>query len=171
MEIEEKIQEKHFKCYNEALGMAVSKSYILNNKKCSKLGYIEKLSFLSLCLFVLAIILIMTSNIYMDYLARFLCLIIGIFIVMIATRILMYFTRNKKSYKTIINEEGITDESLYGIKMLFTWDKIKAVVINKHSIVILMDVPIFLYFSSVLEDKIVKSLKKYNKTDLIIKRY
>lgn len=149
--------------------MAISKNWILKKKKCNNLGYIEKLILLALVLFVFAVGLIMTGNIYMDFLARFFCFVIGILIVTIVLRIIMYFTRSRKVFKTIIDEEGITDQSFYGIKMLFSWDKVKAIVINKHSIVVLMDVPMFLYFSLSLEEKITKALNKYDKTSLIIK--
>lgn len=167
MEIKEEVKKKSFRTYNESLGVALSKKNVIKSKKIPFLGYVEKLFFLFVLCFCISIfILIIDDN--LEIIAEIFCFIASILIVLIISRVALFFLRPRKIFKTIINEEGITDESFYNLKILITWDKVKAVVIKKHSISILTDTPIYLYFDSTLKDKIINCLKKYHKEDLII---
>lgn len=69
----------------------------------------------------------------------------------------------------MIDENGITDESYYGIKMILKWEKITGVVIGKHTITILTDTPVYFYFDIAKKEDVIKAIDKYGNKDLIIK--
>ena len=82
----------------------------------------------------------------------------------------MYFCRkNSPVLEAIIDEEGISNFSYYNIKMVFNWDKIKAVVVKKNSVTVLTDTPLYLYFDKKKENRIIKEIKKYKPEITIIK--
>ena len=68
----------------------------------------------------------------------------------------------------LIDKNGITDESYYGIKMIFNWSKIKGVVIGKRAITILTDTHIYFYFDISKKSEVIKAIEKYGNSDLII---
>ena len=76
----------------------------------------------------------------------------------------MYICRKKSPIlDVIIDKEGITNFSFYNIKMVFNWDKIKAIVVKKNSVTILTDTPIYLYFDKELP-KTLQTLQSQKKT-------
>jgi len=83
---------------------------------------------------------------------------------------MVYEQKYKSNFMTsiTIDERGILDESFYGIKMLFKWNKIVAVIVGKHSIVILTDTPIYFFFSKRDSKKIIKIIERYHKKIMII---
>lgn len=161
----------YFKTYNEARGVAQSKKKILKTKssKCSNYltSYIISIIFIillitlisltkSLCLFNLGCVLL-SLEVIKDIFA-------------ITFDLVMYSRRKKMNLKSIItlDEEGLTDASFQGIKMIFNWNKIKGVVIKKYSITILTDTSCYFYFDISNKNNIIKALEKYASKDIII---
>jgi hypothetical protein len=81
-----------------------------------------------------------------------------------------YFARRKVNFKNeiVIEEEGISDSSYFGIKMTLSWDKIEAVVVRTHTIVILTNTPVYFYFDKNKKKDIINNIKKYKEDILII---
>lgn len=166
MKIKEEIKQKSFRCYDEALGVAISKKYILKRKRKNILTYTEQFFLLFLLFFFLSIVFL-----YVDLpkiTAEALCLLASLCICMIFVRSVMFFLRGRKIFTTLIHEEGITDESFYELKILIPWDKVLAVVVKKHSVTILTSTPILLYFDNSMQERIIKAVQKYKKDILII---
>lgn len=82
-----------------------------------------------------------------------------------------YFYRKKHNFKSsiIVTEKGIIDNSFYGIEMTFYWEKVKAIVIKKHSVIILTDTPVYFYFEKSKEKELVDAITNYKKDIVIIK--
>ena len=62
--------------------------------------------------------------------------------------------------KTIIDDNGITNDSFQNIKMIFSWDKIKMMIVKKYSITILTDTSCYFFFDISKKDEIEKALFK-----------
>lgn len=168
MEIKEEIKEKNFRCYDEAMGVAINKKSVLKKRKANTLSYSGTFAFLSISYFLLSIFLSHFNGYFCEVGSQLLTFAAILFLCMIIIRVIHYFKRKKCEVVTIINKDGITDTSFYGMKLLINWEKIEAVVIKKHSITILTNTPIILYFDKSLEEKIIKCVKKYKKDIVII---
>lgn len=83
----------------------------------------------------------------------------------------IYNIRKKQQFSNmiLIDKDGITDESYYGIKMMFKWEKITGIVIGKHTVTVLTDTPVYFYFEISKKDDIIKAVEEYGNKNLIIK--
>lgn len=161
----------YFKTYNEARGVVLSKKKILKSQSSKCLNYLTRNIIIILLIIALIALLSLTTNIYLINLIYLLILLEVITIVFAITNcIILYLYRKKKNFKSIItlNKEGLTDTSFQGIKMIFSWDKIKGIVIKKYSITILTDTSCFFYFDITSKKEIIAALEKYGNKDLII---
>ena len=81
-----------------------------------------------------------------------------------------YNFKKKNNFENtiILDEEGLTDKSFYGIKITITWDKIKAFVIKKHTITVITDTSLYFFFDIKEKDQVLKAIDKYSKNTLII---
>lgn len=154
--------KNYFKTYNEARGVALSKKKIIKRRSPKCFNYFTKLLLFLFCLtfLILFISFIQTANLqYFEYILIFLEVIAIAFA--ITNNIALYSYRKKKDFKStiLLNEEGLTDTSFQGIKMIFSWNKIKAVVIKKYSITILTDTSCYFYFDITSKEDIVATLK------------
>lgn len=171
MKIESNVGNNYFKIYSESHGVAINKNKILKAKKSKCLNYFQMILIIFLSILILSILLILLNNCYTLSLS---ILFITFNIVFISLSLLQiistYFYRKSKKFNNsiIIDKEGITDNSFQGIKMVFSWDKIKGVVIKKYSITILTDTRCYFYFDISNKDDIIKSVNKYGSKDLII---
>ena len=146
MEIKSNLKEGLFKCFNEARGVQINKSKILKNKKINKLNYYETI--LIILIFVLIISIILLLNNFLKASLILFSLVLIVVIINILNYIMMYKYRRKNNFSNtiIINEDGITDTSFMGIKMIFNWDKILGIVKTSKTIVILTDTYVYFYF-------------------------
>ncbi len=154
-----------FKCFNEARRIAKNKKRIIKTEKLSlKTYWVSKLIILGSYLF-LALLLIFNGCIMGANIIIFLIIIywLGSFF-----RVIISFKMRKKALVLVFNKEGITDESYLGIKMVFKWEKIQAVVFGTYSITILTDTPYYLFLGIKAKNKVVDALNKYNKEVLVI---
>lgn len=173
MLLETEIKNNFVGCYDEARGVALSKAGVLKNKKSKCLSYMERKIFEFIIMFVTGYLL---SFLVSSWWA--ICLVVlAIFLVafMHLGKALMniykaYKYRKEHDFKSsiIIDKNGITDESYYGIKMTFSLDKILAVVVGKYTVTVLTDTPVYFYFPVTLKDEVIKTIKKYNKNLNII---
>lgn len=164
--------ENYFKTYNEAKGVVLSKKKILKSKSPKCLNYLTRNIIVILLIIVLAVLIPFTTNICLISLIYILILLEVITISLAITNyVTLYLYRKKRNFKSIItlNKEGLTDTSFQGIKMIFSWDKIKGIVIKKYSITILTDTSCFFYLDIRNKKDIEKALDKYASKDLIIK--
>lgn len=168
MEIKEETKKKTFRCYDEAMGVAINKKSVLKKKKPNVLSYSGTFAFLSISYLLLSIFLSHFKGYFCEMGSQLLNFAAILFLCMIIIRVILYFSRKKCEVITTIDKEGITDTSFYGMKLLINWEKIEAIVIKKYSITILTNTPILLYFDKSLEEKIIKGIKKYKKDILII---
>ncbi len=164
-------KKNYFKCFDEARGVAMNKNYILRTKKLNSFSYTDYMYFIFCILLFVSIIIICIKNPDTKILGiLFIVLDIIFLILTIISTYYMYFCRKKSpSLEVIIDKEGITNFSYYNIKMVFSWDKIKAVVVKKNSITVLTDTPLYLYFDKSKESKVLKEIKKYKPEVTIIK--
>ena len=164
--------ENYFKTYNEAKGVVLSKKKILKSKSPKCLNYLTRNIIVILLIIVLAVLIPFTTNICLISLIYILILLEVITISLAITNyVTLYLYRKKRNFKSIItlHKEGLTDTSFQGIKMIFSWDKIKGIVIKKYSITILTDTSCFFYLDIRNKKDIEKALDKYASKDLIIK--
>lgn len=164
--------ENYFKTYNEAKGVVLSKKKILKSKSPKCLNYLTRNIIVILLIIVLAVLIPFTTNICLISLIYILILLEVITISLAITNyVTLYLYRKKRNFKSIItlNKEGLTDTSFQGIKMIFSWDKIKGIVIKKYSITILTDTTCFFYLDIRNKKEIEKALDKYASKALIIK--
>lgn len=164
--------ENYFKTYNEAKGVVLSKKKILKSKSPKYLNYLTRNIIVILLIIVLAVLIPFTTNICLISLIYILILLEVITISLAITNyVTLYLYRKKRNFKSIItlNKEGLTDTSFQGIKMIFSWDKIKGIVIKKYSITILTDTSCFFYLDIRNKKEIEKALDKYASKALIIK--
>ena len=84
--------------------------------------------------------------------------------------ITLYKFRKEQGFDNTVtfSKEGMIDESFYGIKMTFKWEKVLAVVIKKYTITILTDTPAYFYFNITEKNNILKALEKYQVKDKVI---
>ena len=173
MKIDTNISKSFFSCFDEARGVALNKRKILKNKKSKTFSFMQGKLITFIILLILSILLYLFSC--FDY-----CLIMFSYITYIVayvyiihaliSLICIYSFRKKRQFKNtiVINKEGIIDESFYGIKMIFSFDKIKGIVIGKRSITILTDTPVYFYFAISKKDEVINAIEKYGDKDKII---
>ena len=173
MKIESDVSKNYFLRFNEARGIALHQKKVLKEKKSKVLSYIpSKLLVFILCLVIgILVIYLCQFNFYLCTVG-FWIILFAIFYLFaaLATLISSYYFRKNRKFNNInlIDKEGIYDESFYGIRMLFKWDKIKGVVVGKYSVVILTDTPVYFYFDISKKEEILKCVRKYGNKNLII---
>lgn len=172
MKISTNMKKNYFDCYNEAKGFAVNKKYIIKRRKKNLFSYIERTLLIYLFLFVINICINAFINPWKGYIPIF---IISLFEIIYLIYIIVNYVRTsnykgKQKYINTINidENGITDESYYGIQMLFKWNKIKAIVVGTYTVTILTDTPVYFYFSKEKKESIISAIKKYDNENKII---
>lgn len=173
MKIETDIKDNFFAHFDEARGIAIHKSKIIKKRKVKCLSYMQGQVLTVIFLLVAAILLSMLCC-KINYIFIPVCiLLLSAFlylIYIILTIVGIYIFRIKQNFKNTItlNKEGITDKSFYGIKILFDWSKITAVVVGKYTVTILTDTPVYFYFDISKKDKILNAIKKYDDIKKVI---
>ena len=167
------IYNNFFNCFNEARGIAMHKDSIISSKTNNCLSYIETklLSFIIMIVFSLVLYVFSYFNCHYIMLSRLLYLFACLYFIATLITILKFYNRYKYQRfesSVIMDRHGITDESYYGIKMIFSWDKITGVVIGKYTITFLTNTPCYFYFSISEKERIMKILSKYKQKQKII---
>ena len=170
MEIKSNMKTTYLRNYNEAKGIAVNKKRVLKEKTNKVPTYLTSvLITASLLLFCsILFIIIDSSNIFKILFPVLLIL----YITYALTRTIASIYLKKDQIDLIntikIDEDGITDQSFYRIKVTVSWDKIPAVVIKKHTITFITDTQLFFFFDIKNKEEILKLVKKYSeKTEII----
>lgn len=173
LKIDTSISKNYFVIFDEARGVAIHKKSVLKNRKSKTLSYTQGKIIVFVLLFLSSLLFAFFCkfNCYMVwlYFLTYLITIIYLAFAVIST-IEIYSFREKRGFKNtiLIDENGITDESYYGIKMMFKWEKITGVVIGKRAITVLTDTPVYFYFDISKKEDIIKAVEKYGNKDLII---
>lgn len=171
MKINCDVSQNFFKCYSEARAVAGQKKKILKTKKVGKINYIMQMILIYLAILLFSTLLLFLHNFWLCIIIVFVITADIIYFSYGTAKVFMlYFFRKKMNFKSsiIIDEDGLTDQSYYGIKMIFAWKKLKAVVIKNNSVTILTDTPCFFYFDIAEKDNILKAILKYKKNILIV---
>lgn len=173
MKINCDISKNYFNCFNESKGVVLVKNILLKHPKMKTVSYLTIVVINIIILFLLSLIGILINGFNGLFIYNlFNMLILSYIIINILYIINNLNYRKGKSYRSYIEigKNGITDESYYGIKMIFSWDKVKAIVIKKHTVIILTDTPVYFYFDISQKNKIMKELTKYKNDFLIIEK-
>ena len=168
MKIGSLMTKNMYKCYSEARGIAQNKRTILRKRKAKTFTFLGTSIINTLLIMVILLCFVLYYNLSYLYLLLALAPI-----VLNHIYIFFYLRKIKKRRKinyNIFDREGIHDESFYGIKMLFTWKKVKAIVIGKYSVVVLTDTPCYFYYGIDVKDDIIEAVELYSRKNKIIDR-
>lgn len=163
--------KSYFRSFDESRGVAMNKKYVLKHKKTNVFSYTDYMFCIILLSFCLGVIVFYINTPYKFVLSSFFIFFGFLFLSISAmsTYYMCHYRRKASQLEILFDKEGITNCSYYGIKMMFSWDKIEAIVIKKHSATILTDTPVYFYFDKEQEEELLKIVKKYKKDILIIK--
>lgn len=154
-------------CYNEANGVANSKNMILRRKSNKTISYFGMVLITFLLMCFLAVLCL-----YVDFYLAILVLFMSfLYLALTLFRFLGVLSfRQERDYKNTVkfDSKGISGEFFDGINITFSWERLKAVVIKKKTVVILTDMSIFFYFTIKEKEKILEAIDKYNKEMLVI---
>lgn len=170
------LRKNYTQCYNEAYGIAIKRKQLLKNptRKCHSYTYYGFI-YLWWTLLFHGITYILYKKIgFTPYIAilssivpiLYFCIILY-FLEYIIRIILSSYRKTKGTFQ--LSKNGLQDSTFNGIKILFEWSKIKMMVIGRHSITILTDVPIYFFVNKEIEEQVVKAIKKYKKDIIIVK--
>ena len=164
----------YLKIFNDSLGVSIYRDKILRNRKVKYMGYFSTTIIqLVLSLVFLFLMLLLTTS-YFTFLSFILfCLSIVSFVFVIINAMVpllcVFFFSRKDESELKVDKDGITfglDDEL-GLKV--GWVHIRGVIVGKHSINIILDYPYFFYFDKKYKSEIVKAIREYNESVLILK--
>lgn len=155
-----------YKCYSEARGIAQNKRLVLRKKKAKTFTFLTTSIINTILLLIILLCVVLYFN--LSFLLLFLSLV-----PLVLSHIYIFFylrkiKKRRKIFYNIFDKDGIHDDSFHGIKMLFTWKKVKAVVIGKYSIVILTDTPCYFYYGMDVKNDIIEAVELYSRKNKII---
>lgn len=171
MQITSNLSKHFFHAYSEAKGVALHRSDIIKNKRANAFSYFQLAIMLFFLFFFFSITLLYVGGFCYWFVATVIVFFAFAFLAYTVIRYAAtydYAKKNKFKNTLTITEEGITDESFYGIKIFLNWSKVKAIVIKKYTVTILTDTPCYFYFEKAKKDKVVAEIQKHNKNILII---
>lgn len=171
MKIRSNIKKNFFKCGNESLGVMVNKNYILKTHKNPNYNYSEHVLLITIILLLCAGILSMLGSVPLLVISLAFTIVAFFYLAFnIIFVIKMYFIRRSTNFKNDIEIDGggIHDKSYFGIEMTYSWDKIKAIVIRKNTVVVITSTPIYFFFDITKKDDLVDAITKYKKTIPVI---
>ncbi|MBQ8131877.1 MAG: hypothetical protein IJ193_05245 [Bacilli bacterium] len=164
----------YLKIFNDSLGISIFRDKILRNRKVKYMGFLSITSLqVILSLLFLFMMLILATN-YYTFLSFFLfCLSLTCFIYVIINAMIpllcaFFFTRSDEGELTI-DENGITFGLDTDLGLKVGWAHIRGVVVGKHSVNIILDYNYFFYFDKKYKSEIVKAIREYNESLIILK--
>lgn len=164
----------YLKIFNDSLGVSIYRDRILRNRKVKYMGYFSTTIIqLVLALVFLFLMLLLTTS-YYTFLSFFLftlSLVSLIFVIINAMLPLfsVFFFLRKDEGEINVSKEGITfglDDEL-GLKV--GWAHIRGIIVGKHSVNIILDYPYYFYFDKKYKNEIVKAIREYNDSLVILK--
>lgn len=173
MKLDVEIKDNFVGCYDEARGIAVHKEDILNKNKSRCPSYVEGKLLNFALMFLISVILSMGVY-YCWLLYPIVIMLIIISVVYLGSSLVEIYRAHKRKKKMgfkssiLVDKEGLTDESYYGIKMVFNHSLIKGIVVGKYTVTVLTDTPCYFYFPISKKAEVVKAFKKYNKNVKVI---
>ena len=171
MKIKSNIKKKYFACMNESMGVNLNKKYILKTKKVNDYTYTEHILYVLIIILLISAIFAILRTDFSILLSMITIFCAALYLLATGIVILMgYLGRKRVNFKNeiIIEEDGLTDMSYYGIKTTVAWDQVEAVVIRKNAIVILTNTPLYFYFDKNKKKDIINGIKKYKEDILVI---
>ena len=171
MKIKSDLSYNFFTIYGDAKGIARNKKLITKTKGKIYINYYLELLIRFIALMVIGYYFFYSKNQLISLFAFvFLIITVSLYIVKTLSIIKVYELKYRNNFisSVTIDERGIIDESYYGIKMLFKWNKIVSVVVGKHSVVILTDTPVYFFFNRRDSKKIIKTIERYHRKTMII---
>lgn len=173
MKIDTNITNKFFSRFDEARGIALHKKEILKKRKNKSLSYSQRKLMGFIVLFGFSFIFMALANFHWLFLKLSFAMYIlaNVYIIhALVTVVTIYNFRFRQDFKSeiLLDKNGITDESYYGIKMIFKWDKVLGIVIGKYTVTIITDSPCYFYFDISKKDEVLKAINKYADKKLII---
>lgn len=170
MEIKSNMKTSYLKNYNEAKGIVVNKKRVLKYKTNKVPTYLTSalITIILLSIFLILFSIIDTSKIFKTIFLVLLILYISYSILRTIGSVLLKKNQIDLINTIIIDDNGITDNLFYKIKITISWDKIPAVVVKKHTVTFLTDTSLFFFFDIKNKEELLKLVKKYSKNTLII---
>ncbi len=169
MKITSNMSNKYLKHYNISKGIALNKKRILKHNTIKVPTYLTSVL---ITIFLLLIFTIIFHYIDKSHIITIYFLVSLIFYITysITRTIWSYNFKKKKDFinEIILDENGLTDQSFYNIKITLNWDKLKAIVIKKETITILTDTQLYFFFDLKEKEEILKTISKYTKDIKII---
>ena len=164
----------YLKIFNDALGVSIFRDKILRNRKVKYMGFFSTTSLQVILSLVFLFLMLLLTTSYYTFLSFFLfCFALTCFIYVILNAMLpllcvFFFTRSDEG-ELKVDKDGITfglDNDL-GLKV--GWTHIRGVVVGKSSVNIILDYHYFFYFDKKYKNEIIKAIREYNESLLIIK--
>lgn len=163
-----------FKVFNDSMGIALNRENIIRGKKVKYLSYLT-VSLLELLIVIIFLGLMLLLN--SSYPCTF-----SFVLIIVATLLFIYMMINilypflfatcfvlKEENELEINEKGVSfyfdDDSCYTLG----WTHIRALAVGKYSINFLTDDSYYFYLDRKYQADVIKAIKEYNKSLLIIK--
>lgn len=163
-----------FKVFNDSMGIALNRENIIRGKKVKYLSYLT-ISILELLISMLFLGLMLLLN------YSYSCTL-SLILIVIATLLFIYIMINilypflfatcfviKEENELEINEKGVSfyfdDDTCYTLG----WTHIRALAIGKYSINFLTDDSYYFYLDKKYQGAVIKAIKEYNESLLIIK--
>lgn len=168
MEIKYDLTQNYLKLYNEANGVIFCKKRLIKNNNIKVRPYMQYIIIYTLTLIAIAFMYFIFGNkLELDIFKKiyYIFLKFAILFFFVATVTFFIGEKSKINSKTgtiEINEEGIMDKSDKGHTTQFNYDAIEAVVITKHLIVIVTNIPIMIFFRNEEKEKVIETIKKYS---------
>lgn len=172
MKLKTRITKDFYKYFDEARGIAIQKKKVLKNKNSSCFTYTQIQLIVFIIMLVIGLLFMLLGEIdYKGYIIGAVIFILSLcYIAGCIVSVIGYYNFRKSCSKKglLIDENGITDESFYGIKMTFSWKKILGIVITKNTVTFLTDTPIYFYLDKSSQNDIIGIAERYNVQDKII---
>ena len=173
MKINTNIKKNFLTCFDEARGVALYRNKILTKKTNKCFTFLQTRFFTFLALIIISLICMVLGCFHprMFLMSCFVSFVAFIYLAVTVYQIVaIYKFRKEQGFDNTVtfSKEGMIDESFYGIKMTFKWEKVLAVVIKKYTITILTDTPAYFYFNITEKNNILKALEKYQVKDKVI---
>lgn len=175
MKIKYRVKDKNsFKVFNDSMGLALNRENIIRSKNVKYLSYLlVSILEIMICLIFLGMMIILCESypcalsIFLVYFATILSIfmIISVLYPLLFASLVMLREENELE----INENGIAfylDDDQY---ILLGWTHIRALVIGKKSLNFITDNLYYFYLDKKHKDEILKAVKEYNESLLIIK--
>ena len=138
MKLKTKITKDFYKYFDESRGIAIQKRKVLKNKNSSCLTYTQIQLTVFVIMLVVGLLFMLLGKVdYRGYIIGSVVFILSLcYIVGCIASVIGYYNFRKSCSKKglVVDENGVTDESFYGIKMTFSWKKILGIVITKNTI-------------------------------------